>query len=146
VQDLVKQANKQQEDSLRTLLGDAGVQQLQTYERTLPLRNVANTLADSVYFTDTPLTAKQADQLTEIVVQTLRNSKGEGNLGTINWPAVLAKSPTVLTPVQQAALSTMVEQAEVGKKVYAIVEPVLNSQGLSIQDNYPSPPAPAGGK
>ncbi len=146
VQDLIKQVNQRQEDNLRALLGAEGVQQLQTYERTLPLRNVANTLADSVYFTDTPLTPKQADQLTQVVVESMSMPPGSNTLGAINWEKVLAKAPTVLTPVQLEALSTMVEQAEVGKKVYAIVEPALNSQGLSVQDNLPTPTISSGKK
>lgn len=142
VQELIKQANKRQEDSLRALLGEDGAQRLQTYERTLPLRNVANTLAGSVYFTDTPLTPEQAEQLTQIVIESMSRPPGSATLGAINWEKVLAKAPAVLAPAQVEALATMVEQAEVGKKVYAIVEPALNSQGLSVNDSRP--PVPGG--
>jgi RNA polymerase sigma factor (sigma-70 family) len=144
VQELIKQANKRQDDSLRAVLGDDGVQQLQTYEHTLPLRNVAGTLAKNIYFTDTPLTPKQSDQLTQIVTESMSNPPGSATLGAINWGKVLAKAPALLAPAQLEALSTMVEQMEVGKKVYAIVEPALNSQGLSVNDNYTSPPPPGG--
>jgi RNA polymerase sigma factor (sigma-70 family) len=145
VQELIKQANTRQDDSLRALVGDDGVQQLQTYERTLPLRNVANTLAGNVYFTDTPLTPKQAEQLTQVVTESMSKPAGSPTLGAINWEKVLVKAPAVLTPAQLETLATMVEQAEVGKKVYAIVEPALNSQGLSVADSDP-PPAASGGK
>jgi RNA polymerase sigma factor (sigma-70 family) len=145
VQELIKQTNKRQDDSLRTLLGEDAVQQFQSYERTQPLRNVANTLATSVYFTDTPLTPKQADQLTQVVTESMSNPPGSATLGAINWGKVLEKAQALLAPAQLEGLSTMVEQMEVGKKVYAIVEPALNSQGLSVNDNYTSPPTPPGG-
>lgn len=54
-------------NSLKAVLGDAGLNQLQTYEQTMPQRNLVNQLQQRLSYTDTPLTQAQADQLVQVL-------------------------------------------------------------------------------
>jgi hypothetical protein len=52
---------------LKAVLGDAGFNQLQTYEQTMPQRNLVTQLQQRLSYTDTPLTQAQADQLVQVL-------------------------------------------------------------------------------
>lgn len=67
---LEKQIPIDLQTNMRTLLGDAGFQQYQQYTRTLPLHNTIDEVASRLYDTAAPLTAAQAEQLTQIMRQT----------------------------------------------------------------------------
>ncbi len=54
---------------LKSVLGDSGFGQLQTYEQTMPQRNVVTQLQSLLSTTDTPLTSAQADQLVQVLAQ-----------------------------------------------------------------------------
>lgn len=64
---LVADAQAGINDNLQSLLGDSGFAQLQTYDQTMPQRNVVNLLQQRLSYTDTPLTQTQADQLVQIL-------------------------------------------------------------------------------
>jgi hypothetical protein len=64
---LVTDTQNDLNNNIRSLVGDSGFTQLQTYEQTLPQRNVVNDLQQRLSYTDTPLTANQADQLVQIL-------------------------------------------------------------------------------
>jgi hypothetical protein len=64
---LVSDTQEALNNNIRSLLGDSGFTQLQTYEQTLPQRNVVNDLQQRLSYTDTPLTPNQADQLVQIL-------------------------------------------------------------------------------
>ena len=49
-------------NNLKAVLGDAGFNQMQNYEQTMPQRNVVNQLQQRLSYTDTPLSQAQADQ------------------------------------------------------------------------------------
>lgn len=57
------------ETGLRAVLGADGYKSFQQYSATLPERNVVDQLGGQLYLSETPLTAQQADQLTQILVQ-----------------------------------------------------------------------------
>ena len=54
---------------LRTLLGDDAFKLFAQYTATMAERNVADQMAGQLYYTDTPLTVQQADQLAQILAQ-----------------------------------------------------------------------------
>jgi hypothetical protein len=81
---LVNQAIAQSDASIQQALGDAGFQQYQQYQQTLPERNTVNTLQQSLSYTQTPLTDDQANQLIGLLQQTQPQRAGSGTAGTLN--------------------------------------------------------------
>jgi len=57
------------QNNLHTLMGDELFKRFQQYTGTIPERNVADQVAAQLYYTDTPLTAPQADQLAQVLAQ-----------------------------------------------------------------------------
>ena len=53
--------------SIKSLIGDQGFAQLSTFEQTMPQRNLVNELQQRLSYSNTPLTAAQADQLVQIL-------------------------------------------------------------------------------
>jgi hypothetical protein len=64
---LVTDTQNEINGNIRSLLGDGGFTQLQTYEQTLPQRNVVSELQQRLSYSDNPLTPTQADQLVQIL-------------------------------------------------------------------------------
>jgi hypothetical protein len=60
---LLKQSAQELQSAQADLLGADGVQQLQQYERSLPMRAFVDSLGGALAFTDAPLNAQQANQL-----------------------------------------------------------------------------------
>ncbi len=120
VASLLRQADEEKTRALRDLLGAEGVEQLRAYERTRSVRDIANNLASELFYTDAPLTARQADQLTLIADA----SRGEGR-GPVNWDFVVneAQAQGVLSPSQIAVLAEKKEQIDLGARVYALMQP-----------------------
>jgi hypothetical protein len=67
IRKLMADAQTDINNSLKSVLGDAGAAQLQTYEQTMPQRNVVNQLQQRLSYTDTPLSQAQADQLVQVL-------------------------------------------------------------------------------
>lgn len=116
---LSSEAEEAKARALREVLGDTAYSELQNYERTSALRGVARDLAGELYFTETPPSARQADQLTEIVGA----SRGEQG-GQVDWKYILAeaKSRAVLSPEQLAVLAEKKEQIEVGARIHVLIK------------------------
>ncbi len=69
IRSLMADAQGDLNTSLKSVLGDAGFGQLQTYEQTMPQRNVVTQLQSLLSTGDTPLTTAQADQLVQVLAQ-----------------------------------------------------------------------------
>jgi len=65
---LLQQSNEQRLAAQTALLGTDGCEQLQNYERTLPVRGFVNEMAGDLAFSDAPLTPQQGDQLVQLLV------------------------------------------------------------------------------
>jgi RNA polymerase sigma factor (sigma-70 family) len=87
------------------LAGANASQQYQDYVRTVDLRPVTFVLAASLASSDTPLTASEGEQLTQILAA---NSPAGQPMSpqTVNWDGVLGQARQVLTPPQLAALKS----------------------------------------
>jgi hypothetical protein len=81
---LVNQAVSQSDASIQQALGDAGFQQYQQYQQSLPERNTVNSLQQSLSYTQTPLTDDEANQLIGLLQQTQPQRAGNGTAGTNN--------------------------------------------------------------
>jgi hypothetical protein len=64
---LLADAQNEINNGIKAIVGDSGFSQLQNYEQTLPQRSIVNELQQRLSYTDTPLTAVQADQLVQIL-------------------------------------------------------------------------------
>ena len=81
---LVTQAQAQVDASIQQALGDAGFQQYQQFQQTLPERNVVNSLQQQLSYTQTPLTDDQANQMIQLLAQNQPQRAGNGTAGTTN--------------------------------------------------------------
>jgi hypothetical protein len=66
-QKLLADARNDVDNSIKTLLGDGGFSQLETYEHTLPQRNLVDQLQQRLSYTSSPLSVTQAEQLVGIL-------------------------------------------------------------------------------
>lgn len=66
-QKLMAMAQNDINSSIKAVIGDSGFAQFETYEKTLPQRNVVNQLQQRLSYTDTPLSTAQAEQLVQIL-------------------------------------------------------------------------------
>ena len=116
---LMRQALDQKTQDLRAVLGGASYDELQQFERTRSMRDIATSLASELYYTDSPLTADQADQLTQIVDASRGSHKGP-----VNWDFIVAQAQTkaVLTPPQLAVLAEKKAQIDLGARIYALTQ------------------------
>jgi hypothetical protein len=64
---LLANAQTELDAGIKAVIGDAGLAQLQTYERTLPQRSIVNELQQRLSYTSTPLTSTQSEQLIQIL-------------------------------------------------------------------------------
>jgi hypothetical protein len=81
---LVNQAESQADQNIQQALGDAGFQQYQQYQQTLPERNTVNSLQQQLSYTQTPLTDDEANQMIGLLSQTQPQRAGSGTAGTEN--------------------------------------------------------------
>jgi outer membrane lipoprotein SlyB len=78
---LIADAQNEINNGIKSIVGDSGFTQLQTYEQTLPQRNVVNELQQRLSYSDTPLTAAQADQLVQILASNTPQRAAGNNSG-----------------------------------------------------------------
>lgn len=67
IRKLMADAQADINSSLKSVIGEAGLNQLQNYEQTMPQRNLVNQLQQRLSYTDTPLSQSQADQLVQVL-------------------------------------------------------------------------------
>jgi hypothetical protein len=83
-QTLVNQAISQVDQNIQQSLGDAGFQQYQQYQQTLPERNTVNSLQQQLSYTQTPLTDDEASAMISLLAQNQPQRAGNGTAGTTN--------------------------------------------------------------
>ena len=96
------------ESQLQTLLGDADYAKTQQFVQMMPAHMLTTQLASALYFTDSPLTAGQADQLKQIYAATAAGGTGGGQSSV----SLLRQAQGVLSPEQFAALTGIVQQEQ----------------------------------
>jgi RNA polymerase sigma factor (sigma-70 family) len=84
---------------IRELLGDPGFQRWQEYWPTVGARRIVAETASALYFTDTPLTPQQADELVPIVAASQRPG------GAHDWDAIINRATGLLSPPQIEVLA-----------------------------------------
>lgn len=102
---------RQLDKAVRATLGDSAVATVRDFVATTELREVAEKLAVHTFYTDTPLTAAQSDQL----VQIFRDCRTDSNPvvridpETVDWTLALQRAEAVLSPVQMTALRALTD-------------------------------------
>jgi len=101
------------------LLGAPMAQQVQQYDRTAPARMLANAVAGNTYYTEEPLTAQQADQVTQILANNSANYKKGGavNPTDLDLTATFVQAKDVLSPGQLAAFQNLFQGTQAGTKL-----------------------------
>lgn len=95
---------REEEAQLGALLGESGIRDLRDYVQELPARKLAAQLAGALYFTPTPLTPLQAEQVM-CTVTASRAEAGGASGGASNWSAILTGARAVLSEPQLAVLA-----------------------------------------
>ena len=79
--------------------GEENMQRYSEFSRVAQARGVAADVASALYFTETPLTPVQADQVVKILVES-RNSGAAAKMSQYDWSVVMAKSEGILSAAQ----------------------------------------------
>ncbi len=160
---LVNQAVAQSDATIQQALGDAGFQQYQQYQQSLPERNTVNTLQQSLSYTQTPLTDDQANQLIGLLQQTQPQHAGNGTAGTTNGgdggPGIMAlingggtakvtdesltQASGVLSGPQIAALQQIQQQQQAQQQMQQMMRSA-NQGAAGAAPGAAPPPATAG--
>lgn len=137
---LLQQADEQLRAEMTAILGDDGYRQLKDFERRAPARDLVDGLAGVLAFTDSPLTANQADQLTQILVKANRFynsgdsvdrwpqisanhwtqviSAGTGLNDPTDWSQVSTQAANVLSPNQLAVFQQKADLERTAVQIY----------------------------
>jgi hypothetical protein len=116
--ELGKKEDAQFRQEQREALGPDAYQQLRQYERTAPLKSVADAVAGAVFDSE-PLTAERAETLMRLLANSSPRFKngGSASLDDLDLPSALAQLETVLTPRQLTALQTSLAARDAGRKL-----------------------------
>lgn len=77
---LITEAQNEINQSIKSIIGEAGFTQMQTYEQTLPQRSLVNDLQQRLSYTSTPLNSTQAEQLIQILATNTPPRGGNTNI------------------------------------------------------------------
>jgi len=133
---LIKDENQQYRQEQTAALGAPVTQEIQQFQRTAGMRTIANSVAGDTYYSNTPLSANQADQVTQILANnSAAYQKGNSaSFNDINMPTALAQAQGVLTDTQLAALKNLYDGVIAGNKVSSLITTLMQGS---------SPPSPA---
>ena len=119
--------------NLETLLGGTGIGKFDKYEAGNATRELVASLAGSVYYSDTPLTADQGSALATLIAantetrKTAMKDEGANTIYTMrketNWNSVTAQAGGLLAPSQLIALKQLAEQKRLNTELQKILSP-----------------------
>lgn len=139
---LAKEGKLKYENDLRAILGEAGLAELQNYERGYAAREVVGGLLANLMFAGTPLSTEQVNQLTRTIAeQSAGYQKGErvaerGN--DVNWAGVIAQAQQFLSPAQVDQVRAQAAYAQASQQTMRASQQVIQDKALNK--------APAAGK
>jgi hypothetical protein len=164
---LMTQAISQVDANIQQSLGDAGYQQYQQFQQTLPERNVVNTLQQSLSYTQTPLTDDEANQMIALLAQNQPQRAGSGTAGTSNGgdpgpgpisllngggnakvtSDAITQAQGVLSGPQISALQQIQQQQQAQQQIQQMMRSANQNAGGTGTGAAPSTaaPAPSGG-
>ncbi len=92
----------------RNLFGEQTAQLIQRYQETQPLRGIAERLASNLFYTESPLTVKQAEQLVEVLARSMPSGAGTIDLGKLNAETATAPAQAILSAPQLAEFRALI--------------------------------------
>jgi hypothetical protein len=106
---LKAQAETDYQVAQRELLGAAGFQQFQEYERTSAVRNIASGLAGAAVMAGIPFTAQQTERLTQVLANASDSyqSGGLASKETVDWGLVDTQAQQILSESQWILVKTV---------------------------------------
>jgi hypothetical protein len=121
---LRKEQNEQFRSDQTALLGAAGLQQLQQYNRSQGAVAIAQGAASAALDSD-PYTNTQVARLVQIVAAASPSFQQGGSIDprSVDWDTALAQARTVLSPTQWAALQANVQMMRVSSLVQSYYAP-----------------------
>ncbi|MBE2214256.1 MAG: hypothetical protein IAE82_10330 [Opitutaceae bacterium] len=104
---LRNEAEHAREADLRALLGEAGLAQLTTYERTVSLRQTVANYSVAATMAGEPLKASQTEEMIRILAEStsLYRAGGSAKDGAVDWEEALPRMQALLSPSQFAHIS-----------------------------------------
>jgi len=129
------QENAQFEKEEASLLGEEAYQQLREYDRTLEARTLVSGVAGNVYYTSSPLTAEQGDQLAQILAKNSASYQQGGDAGPndINLATTLSQAAEFLSPTQIAALKNSLWASDGSAKLWTALKSLTDGAALPTQ-------------
>ena len=139
INQLVKNAQAEVDAQIQSTLGADGFSQYQQYEKTAPQRNVVNQVAQSLSYTNAPLTDTQNQQLVQILASNAstdtnqRRTYGGGFGGGLGGPTAtvtdtaVSQASGVLTPAQMTALVAIQDQQKAQEAMRASATAARNA-------------------
>jgi hypothetical protein len=91
------------DERLRATLGENAVAGLREFEATKVVRNIADSLARDLFYSETPLSTAQAEQFIDAIAAVTRTPRGKIDLGAVEPEVLFAQASTVLSEPQLAA-------------------------------------------
>ena len=88
------------DERLRATLGEKAVAGLREFEATKVVRNIADSLARDLFYSETPLSAAQVEQFIDAIAAVTRTPRGRIDLGAVEPEALFAQASTVLSEPQ----------------------------------------------
>ena len=160
---LVNQATSQVDASIQQALGEAGFQQYQQYQQTLPERNTINNLTQQLSYTQTPLTDDEANAMVQLLAQNQPQRAGTGTAGTTNGgdggpglmalvngggtakitPEAVTAAQGVLSAPQMAVLQQVQAQQQAQQQMQQMIRAA--NQGTAAASPGAAPAPSAGG-
>jgi hypothetical protein len=137
---LRKQAEDELHDGQRALLGDAGFQHLQQYERMIPVSSFLGSLVATMSYAGVPLVEADANRLTPIIANAtwtyqaggqafptaveIDSASREGRVAreAINVDAVLTASRDILSPKQMTLLEASLMRGVGATRVFNLIQ------------------------
>lgn len=120
-------------ETLRREFGDSFLQELKQYESNAPARSIAGKLQETMFYTASPLTPAQADDLVAIMAKQPRSSADVIDPNTMDATEVFQAAQTILSPHQLIAFRQIITR-ETGQ---LIAEERLNNHAPSATTTAP---------
>jgi hypothetical protein len=114
-------ARDEVEQRVRALLGEENFQAYRDATRTAGAQQFTTALATALYFTDTPLTAAQAEQVGRLVADSPRRPDRPGT--TSDWEQLIQRARGFLSEPQLAAIARIRAQEDFGFTMKSMVVP-----------------------
>jgi len=119
----IKEAQTQFWNKVREMLGESGYKEFYANYSHETARSTTNQLVQDLYYSATPLSAAQGDAVTGLLSINSQESKSAVfSDRAINWDAVFAQAPGVLTAPQVAVLKQRVDATRLHQKLWDFME------------------------